>query len=792
MTTSNKKLQNLFLLILGSFLCAHFCFFLFPNVFEILNSRATDQLFVLRSSWKKFQPPYDNTVVHLDLNNNSIQKLNKLYLNRSHYAQVVRNLSSMRVSAQVFDFIFASRKSEEHDGVLIKAVNEADTVYFGLAFELLVNKEKRQLRPEYSENISYLDSTKWEVELEGDPSNLYVGDNPLTTFFDLSSASRGLGSLSVKFDRDGVLRRVPLLVGYKEDYYPLLPLRVVCDYLKVPPERLHLKPGKHIILRDAKKPDNKTPQNIVIPIDKKGNMIINYIGAWGRMDHYNFADAYLASNDRDELELWREELRGKIVIVSDVSTGSTDVGPVPTDANYPLSGAHANIIHSILTESFLRELSSWEMLVVDALLMSILLVLSLRCSAIYFTFGSVLLTGAFIGAVGAAFLYNNVIFQIGRPLLLLLFAITSINIYRYIYEEKEKMESLRQRDFIRDTFGRYTSDEVVEELLGSPKGLSMAGENREVTFLVSDLRDFTTLTEKLTPKEIIEILNRYFGNMVEVIARYRGTISEFMGDGILAFFGAPLSADDDPQRAVACAIEMQNSLLAVNAEQRKINLPELSMGIGINTGRVIVGNIGSERRAKYGVVGMPINVAFRIESFTNGGQILISATTYRKVSSLVKIRGTKEVSFKGIKKPIGLYNVSGINGRYKISLSEAELTPLIQLDRPILIECFTVEGKIVSKASITGQVTHFGGSIAEVVFPRKVEAHTNLKIVHSGRESSKSLTLYAKVLSKDAHLAKASDNNVLIEFTTEPLEIKIFFAKAVMHHKVKSIDFKSR
>jgi adenylate cyclase len=641
-----------------------------------LNSRATDQLFILRSSWKKFQPPYDNTVVHLDLNNSSIQKLNKLYLNRSHYAQVVSNLSYMSVSAQVFDFIFASRKSEEHDGVLIEAVKEADTVYFGLAFELLGNKEKRRSRPENLENFSYLDRTKWKVELEGDPSSLYAGDNPLMTFLDLSSASRGLGSLSVKFDRDGVLRRVPLLVSYKEGYYPLLPLRVVCDYLKVPPGKLHLKPGKHIIIRDAKKPDNKTPQDIVIPIDKKGNMIINYIGAWGRMDHYNFADAYLASNDRDELELWREELKGKIVIVSDVSTGSTDVGPVPTDANYPLSGAHANIIHSILTESFLRELSSWEMLVVDALLMSILLVLSFRCSAIYFTFGSVLLAGAFIGAVGAAFLYHNVIFQIGRPLLLLLFAITTINIYRYINEEKEKMESHRQRDSIRDTFGRYTSDEVVDELLASPKGLALTGENREVTFLVSDLRGFTALTAKLAPEEVIESMNRYFEQMVEVIAKYRGTVSEFLGDGILAFFGAPFNAADDPERAIACAIEMQNTLALVNAKQRELSLPELAMGIGINTGKVIVGNIGSERRAKYGVVGMPINVAFRIESSTIGGQILISDATYKKVSALVRIRGTREVMLKGIEKPMCLYNVTAIRGSYETSLLETKIDPL--------------------------------------------------------------------------------------------------------------------
>ena len=265
MTTSNKRtLRILLLLILGSFLVAHLCFLLLPNVFEVLNARATDQLFILRSSWKKFQPIYDNTVVHLDLNNTSIQRLNDLYLNRTHFAQVVRNLSSMRVSSQVFDFIFASRKSEKYDRVLIDAVKEADSVYFGLAFELLENVQKSQTPSEISAEFSYLDQTKWAVTLEGESSTLLVGDNPLITFPDLAFASRGLGSLSVKFDRDGVLRRVPLLVRYREAFYPLLPFRVSCNYLGVPPENIVIKPGKHIILKDAKKPGDENPNDIKI------------------------------------------------------------------------------------------------------------------------------------------------------------------------------------------------------------------------------------------------------------------------------------------------------------------------------------------------------------------------------------------------------------------------------------------------------------------------------------------------------------------------------------------------
>ncbi|MCZ6876263.1 MAG: adenylate/guanylate cyclase domain-containing protein, partial [bacterium] len=192
------------------------------------------------------------------------------------------------------------------------------------------------------------------------------------------------------------------------------------------------------------------------------------------------------------------------------------------------------------------------------------------------------------------------------------------------------LEGLRQRDFIRDTFGRYISQEVVDELLSSPDGLKLGGELREVTFLVSDLRGFTALSSRREPGEVIQIVNRFLEPMVDTITHYQGTVDEFQGDGILAFFGAPLASSNDPVRAVACAVAMQRALVEINTEQRRRGLPELHMGIGINTGEVIVGNIGSEKRTKYGALGTPINMAYRIESHTVSGQVLISPSTYEQ------------------------------------------------------------------------------------------------------------------------------------------------------------------
>jgi len=778
-TNSKSRLRFTVLLVSCSFVASYLCFYLLPNVFEIWNNQAVDQLFAFRSSSEKLRPPYDHTIVHVDLNNTTIERLKSHYLDRSHFAQVTRNLSSMGVSAQVYDFIFAARLDEANDESFIEAVRDAGNVYFGLAFELWQEGQIRQGKIKEVQPASFLDERQWHVEIRGDPGKLYVGMNPLSSFFELVSVSKGVGSLSIKFDRDGVLRRVPLVVRYKEAFYPTLPFRVICDYLKVPPEKIVVEPGKAVTLKGARLPDEKGAHDIRIPIDERGCMIINYVGPWGQMDHYNFADVLLASNDRVELEMWKEELRNKIVVISDVSTGSSDVGPVPTDANYPLSGIHASIINGILTESFLRELSDREMLIAEVALLALVLLLSARFASITFSLGTLALAGCYAGTVGLGFLYGHVIFHVVRPLLMIVFAMVSIVVYRYVHEEKEKMESLRQRDFIRATFGRYLSNEVVEELLGAPRGLEMGGEVREVTFLVSDLRGFTALSTRLSPREVINILNRYLERMVKIISRYRGTVNEIEGDGILAFFGAPLPGEDDEERAIACAVAMQKAMMEINTEQRQLNLPELAMGIGINSGEVVVGNIGSKERAKYSAIGAPINTAYRIESYSVGGQILISPSTHDRVKSTVQVRGTMEVQFKGINHPVTLYDVEGIGGRYEISLPVRSAVPLAELKSPVPITCFPLEGKTVSDAAMSGSVTHLGGSAAKVTLDQPVEVRSNLKVLLAVEEGTEPAEAYAKVVSLEASESASSGYRVHLEFTWLPDDVKRFLEKKI-------------
>ena len=253
-----------------------------------------------------------------------------------------------------------------------------------------------------------------------------------------------------------------------------------------------------------------------------------------------------------------------------------------------------------------------------------------------------------------------------------------------LYEELEERIAERTRQlelrnrFIRQAFGRYLSDDVAAALLESPEGLTLGGERRQVTILMADLRGFTPLTDRLPPEQIVNIVNNFLGEMTEIIFRYQGTVNEFIGDAILAIFGAPLRLSDHAERAVACAVEMQTAMGRVNLLNRKLGLPAVEMGVSLHTGDVVAGNVGSEKRAKYGVVGRAVNVAARIESYTVGGQILASEHTLALVSSPVSTAAEFVIHPKGIVEPLTVRVVEGIGGRYnlRVPAEGAAVTPL--------------------------------------------------------------------------------------------------------------------
>ncbi|HSE94339.1 MAG TPA: adenylate/guanylate cyclase domain-containing protein, partial [Methylomirabilota bacterium] len=291
----------------------------------------------------------------------------------------------------------------------------------------------------------------------------------------------------------------------------------------------------------------------------------------------------------------------------------------------------------------------------------------------------------------------------------------------------DMLEGLRQRDFIRDTFGRYVSHEVAQTLLDSPAGLRLGGEKRDLTVLMSDLRGYTRFVEQGDPTVVVEVLNRYLGRMTEIVIEHGGTINEFVGDGIVALFGAPLASADHAERAAACAIAMQVALGAINAEHGARSLPSLAMGIGLNTGEAIVGNVGSEKRAKYTAVGTAINLAARVESCTVGGQVLLSPHTYERIRGLAEVGVPIPVEVKGVREPLLLYELRGLTGRYARRLPETDGAGAEDaVDLPLT--CWVIEGKTVQPEGLAGRVVRLAARRLAARLPVPVAPLVNVRL----------------------------------------------------------------
>jgi adenylate cyclase len=325
--------------------------------------------------------------------------------------------------------------------------------------------------------------------------------------------------------------------------------------------------------------------------------------------------------------------------------------------------------------------------------------------------------------------------------------------------------------FIRKTFGRYLTDDVVKSLLESPEGLKLGGERRKVTLVMTDLRGFTSMSGRLAPEQVVAILNRYLGAMVEVIQKYQGTIDEFIGDAIFILFGAPIQRDDDAERAVACAMAMQLAMAGVNAQNRAEGLPAVEMGIGIHTGEVVVGNIGSDKRTKYGVVGSHVNLTARIESYTVGGQVLISEATRHEIGASVKVAEKLDVAAKGVDRPITIYNARGIGGRYNLFLPESTVV-LVSLPQAVPLQFTLLDGKHVADTLFTGSLVRLSTKDGAVRSDHPVESWSNIKIqLMSSNGEELPGDLYAKVMGALAE----EQPGFAVHFTSIPPQVAVFF-----------------
>jgi adenylate cyclase len=353
------------------------------------------------------------------------------------------------------------------------------------------------------------------------------------------------------------------------------------------------------------------------------------------------------------------------------------------------------------------------------------------------------------------------------------FIIGATAIVRWRRREAEVTE---MTEFLQRTFGRYLSPAVMRALIADPESVELGGRKQEVTILLADIRGFTQLSERLQPEQVVTLLNRYLREMTDICERYQGTVTDIVGDQILLTFGAPQPMADHAKAAVACSIEMQNKMGEINSANLADGLPELEIGIGLNTAEVVIGNIGSERRSKFGVVGSGVNMTSRIESYSVGGQVLASQSLVDAAGSDLRIDGRRDVLPKGSETPITIYEIGAVSGCYGLELRDVG-EQLQMPTRELVLSYALLAGKQVGSQRGVARVRRLSKKGAEIEAEGPLGEGVDLKfnLTHVSSQLSR-LDFYGKAVHREGGQAA----RVYVRFTSLPPEIAAYLEAMVL------------
>jgi adenylate cyclase len=465
----------------------------------------------------------------------------------------------------------------------------------------------------------------------------------------LQKAAASAGHFNPWLDDDGVTRRVPMLAEYGGAYYEALSLAMVRALLGFPsivPDFLAegLSQG-YAGLEELK------IGTLRIPIDERVSTLVPYRGERNSFKYIPVVDVL---NDRVPLA----DLKGKIVLVGTSAPGLLDLRATPVGSAYPGVEVHANLIAGILDQNIKQKPpyaagAEFALLLLAGLLMTLLLpfVSPLKGTV------TVLLILLTVVAINLA-LYDSghLVLPLAAAVAMILLLFTFNMAYGFFVEARGKRQ-------ITGLFGQYVPPELVDEMARNPEKFSMEGESREMTVLFTDVRGFTTISERLDPKALSLLMNEFLTPLTEVIYRHRGTIDKYIGDCIMAFWGAPLADPAHARNAIVAALEMQRTLKSLQPHFKAQNWPEIHIGVGLNTGRMSVGNMGSRIRLAYTVMGDAVNLASRLESITKeyGTDIMVGENTKEAVSDIV-FREIDRVRVKGKDQAVTIFEPVGIEG----------------------------------------------------------------------------------------------------------------------------------
>ncbi|MBK1734458.1 hypothetical protein CKO15_03985 [Halorhodospira abdelmalekii] len=614
-----------------------------------------------RLNWTQPGPPDDPQVVIVDIDERSLSAVGRWPWPRERVADLVAAIQEAGAAVVAFDVVFAEAERNIAERVAQAVGDDADAAMRQRIESLMPAFDgDRRLAEQLARGDSVLgyilhsDVTGEHDGVLPEPlhPSLTIDGLPLSVLQmpaytgnrrQFQEAAHGAGFFTVLADGDGVVRRVPMVLAYNGALYSALSVEAVRELHLLPALQLDTAPlGQRLTLEGVRL------GSLYIPTDHQGQVLVPFQGPRGSFPYISAAD--LLSPEVDS----PRSLEGSIALLGTSALGLYDIRPTPLDRAMPGVEVHANIIHAMLEGSFPRRPAWVEGAdLVSAIALGAVAVLALPFLSPWL---GLILAALLIAGFTAWNLWAWVELELALGYVSVVAGVVAVTATNFIWGfafEHRRRNQLRQR------FGEYVPPQLVEQMAENPAAYSQEGENREITLLFCDIRGFTTLSEKLDAADVKAVLNRFFTPMTRIIFEHHGTIDKYVGDMIMAFWGAPMDDPDQRRHAVQAALAMLEEVDRLKVVFRAEGLPEIDIGIGLNTGLANVGDMGSDYRRAYTAIGDAVNLAARIESLTKeyGSRLLISEHTRAGIETEWPLIEVDRVQVKGRKEPVTLYRV---------------------------------------------------------------------------------------------------------------------------------------
>jgi adenylate cyclase len=590
-------------------------------------------------------------IVILAITDETYDHFGKNILDRGDLAAVNEVLARLGVEALAYDLIFARPSNRDSDERFTKSIREAKSVYLPVGLEY--SERSALFRWEQGRSYERFRSDYLRKPLESGNGTPYHATRALMQDDRFAEAAFNSGHISAYSDPDGIYRHVITMLKVEDAYFSTLSLAVFLDYVRVPFEKILVEWGRRIIIPAAK--GSLLEKEVSIPIDDRGRAYIPYPSKWEHAFKKMEVSALLKHYEDESLRgNLREFFEGKFVLIGDISVGSADLGHTPLESDVPLILLHAAMLNAMLTNTFYTE---WPPGTVVMLIwvLSILLSLSAMVRSSWILYGTGLVLGvAVVVLTWFEFIHFSLlpVVTVGGSILIVFLGLVATL----------EIAVGKERSFIKNAFSRYVPGRVVETLLSNPELLKLGGEERVITVLFSDLVGFTSIAEGMSPPRLVQLLNEYLTEMTEVVLAQGGIIDKYEGDAIMAEFGAPLPLSDHADRAVRAGLKMQKRLKELRTIWAGKALPELECRVGINTGSMIIGNMGSNQVFDYTVIGDAVNLASRLESANKRYNtcLIVSESTHQSLTAgLFRTRVLDVIKVKGKSKAAKVFEVYG-------------------------------------------------------------------------------------------------------------------------------------